>query len=100
MKFFHVTRPSIHPVIHGWHHTGKKTLAEINNPPPSAHVSLFKKKRAHPGGGTPKILISISTINPTYILHTMLEDIQESMRALIAQHGSALAALAALRQQL
>jgi hypothetical protein len=30
----------------------------------------------------------------------MLEDIQESMRALIAQHGSALAALAALRQQL
>jgi hypothetical protein len=42
----------------------------------------------------PKILISISTINPTYILHTMLEDIQESMRALI---GSALVALMALR---
>jgi hypothetical protein len=30
----------------------------------------------------------------------MPEDIQERMRALIAQHGSALAALAALRQQL
>jgi hypothetical protein len=30
----------------------------------------------------------------------MLEDIQERMRALIVQHGSALAALAALRQQL
>ncbi len=30
--------PSIHPSvpssIHGWHRTGKKTLAEINNPPP------------------------------------------------------------------
>jgi hypothetical protein len=29
---------SIHPFvstsIHGWHHTGKKTLTEINNPPP------------------------------------------------------------------
>jgi hypothetical protein len=48
----------------------------------------------------PKILISISTTNPTYILHTMFEDIQECMRALIAQHGSALAALATLRQQL
>jgi hypothetical protein len=33
-----VTRPS----IHGWHHTGKKTLAEINKPP-SAHVSLSRK---------------------------------------------------------
>jgi hypothetical protein len=30
----------------------------------------------------------------------MPEDIQERMRALIAQHGSALAALATLRQQL
>jgi len=30
----------------------------------------------------------------------MLEDIQERMRALIAQHGSALAALTALRQHL
>ena len=51
------------------------------------------------GGGTPKILISISATNPTYILHTMPEDIQEHMCALIMQHGSALAALAALRQQ-
>jgi hypothetical protein len=47
----------------------------------------------------PKILISISATNPTYILHTMPKDIEEHMRALIAQHGSALAALAALRQQ-
>jgi hypothetical protein len=45
----------------------------------------------------PKILISISTTNPTYILHTMPEDIEEHMHAFIAQHGSALAALAALR---
>jgi hypothetical protein len=48
----------------------------------------------------PKILISISTTNPTYIFHTMPENIQEHMRALIVQHGSALAALVALRQQL
>jgi hypothetical protein len=41
----------------------------------------------------PKILISI--INPTYILHTMPEDIQESMCAFI---GNDLATLAALRQ--
>jgi hypothetical protein len=47
----------------------------------------------------PKILISISATNPTYILHTMFEDIQECMHALIAQHGSALAALATLWQQ-
>ncbi len=29
--FFH---PSVPSSIHGWHHTGKKTLAEINTPPP------------------------------------------------------------------
>jgi hypothetical protein len=51
-----VTRPSVHPSIpssiHGWHHTGKKTLAEINNPPlPSAHVSLSKKGMPGPRGG-------------------------------------------------
>ncbi len=50
-------------------------------------------------GGTPKILISISATNPTYILHTMPENIQERMRAVIPQHGSALAVLATLRQQ-
>jgi hypothetical protein len=53
---------------------GKKTLAKINNPP-STHVSLSKKGMPNPGGGTPKILISISATNPTYILHTMPEDI-------------------------
>jgi hypothetical protein len=31
--------PSVPSSIHGWHHTGKKTLAEINTPPPT-HVSL------------------------------------------------------------
>jgi predicted metallopeptidase len=46
-----------------------------------------------PRWGTPKILISISTTNPTYILHIMPEDIQEHMCALIAHHGSAFAAL-------
>ncbi len=32
----------------------------------------------------------ILVTNPTYSLHTMPEDIQECMRALITQHGSAL----------
>jgi hypothetical protein len=52
-----------------------------------------------PRGGTLKILISISATNPTYILHTMPKDIQEHMHALIAQHGSPSAALAANWQQ-
>jgi hypothetical protein len=51
-----------------------------------------------PRGGTPKILISKSATNPTYIFHTMPEDIQERMRALIAQHGGVLATLVAFRQ--
>jgi len=46
-----------------------------------------------------KILISISATNLTYILHNA-RNIQERMHALIAQHGSALAALAALQQHL
>jgi hypothetical protein len=45
--------PSIHTSvsssIHGWHHTGKKTLAEINNSL-SVHVSLPRV----PGGGHPQ----------------------------------------------
>ncbi len=61
---------------------------------------LSKKGMPRPRGGTPKILISILATNPTYILHTMPEDIQERMRALIVQHGTTLAALATLRQQL
>jgi hypothetical protein len=56
---------------------GKKTLAEINNSL-SVHVSLSEKGMPDPGGGTPKILRSISAKkNQTYILHTMREDIQE-----------------------
>jgi hypothetical protein len=39
VKLFPSSVPSS---IHGWYHTGKKTLAEINNPP-SAHVSLSRK---------------------------------------------------------
>jgi hypothetical protein len=84
--------PSIHPSIHGWHHTRKKALVEKNNPP-FVHVLLFRKGMPGPRWGTPKILISISTTNPTYILHIMPEDIQEHMCALIAHHGSAFAAL-------
>jgi hypothetical protein len=48
----------------------------------------------------PKILISISSINPTYILHTLLEDIQECMRALIVHHGNVLVVLVGFWQQL
>jgi hypothetical protein len=40
--------PSVLSSIHGWHHTGKKTLAKINNPP-SAHA-LF-----HPLGPTTQL---------------------------------------------
>jgi hypothetical protein len=46
----------------------------------------------------PKILISILATNPTYILHTMLEDIQEHMHAFITERGNALAVLVALWQ--
>jgi hypothetical protein len=59
--------------IHGWHHTAKKTLAEVNNPTPPtpllcACIAVYKR-HARPQGGTPKILISISATNPTYICH-------------------------------
>ncbi len=59
----------------------------------------LRKACPTPRGGTPKILISILATNPTYIFHTMLENIQKHMCALIVQHGSALATLAALQQQ-
>jgi tRNA U34 5-methylaminomethyl-2-thiouridine-forming methyltransferase MnmC len=49
--------PSIHPSvlssIHGWHHTRKKTLAEINKPPPFAHASMSRKGMPGPRGGAP-----------------------------------------------
>jgi hypothetical protein len=52
---------SIHPFvpssIHGWHHIRKKTLAEINNPLLSVHVSLSRKGMPGPewgGGGHPQ----------------------------------------------
>jgi hypothetical protein len=45
----------------------------------------------------PMILISILATNQIYILHTMLENIQEHMRALIAQRGSVSATLVAFR---
>ncbi len=32
--------PSIPSSIHGWHHTGKKTLVEINNPAPRAPLRM------------------------------------------------------------
>ncbi len=51
-RFF--IHPSILSSIHGWHHTGKKILTEINNPSPlSAHVSLSKKGMPDPKGGAP-----------------------------------------------
>jgi hypothetical protein len=36
--------PSIVPLsIHGWHHTGKKTLAKINNPSFCACVVVWER---------------------------------------------------------
>jgi hypothetical protein len=42
--------PSIQSSIHGWHHIGKKTLVEINNPspPPFAYLLLFRKSMSGP----------------------------------------------------
>jgi hypothetical protein len=75
---------------------GKKTLVEINNPLSLRMCHCLGKASPAPGGGHPQNFdINISN-KPTYILHTMLEDIKKRMCALIAQHGSA---LAALRQQ-
>jgi hypothetical protein len=72
MKLFHVIHPSISSSIHGWHHVTRpsicpviyswmasyreKTLAEINNPPPSAHAWQSKKGMPGPrgGGATPR----------------------------------------------
>ncbi len=46
--------PSVPSSIHGWHHIGKKTLTEINNPTPSAHVSQSRKGMSGPRGGHPQ----------------------------------------------
>ncbi len=35
--------PSVPSSIHGWHHTGKKTLAEINNPALCACVAVLER---------------------------------------------------------
>jgi hypothetical protein len=69
--------PSVPSSIHGWHHIGKKTLIEINNPSPLLRMCCCLGKACPGLGGTPKILISISATNPTYIFHTMPEDIQK-----------------------
>jgi hypothetical protein len=76
MKLFSSRDLSIHPSvsssIHGWHHTKKKTLAEINNlpSPPLRMCHCLGKACLAPGrgrgGGTPKILIPILATNPTY----------------------------------
>jgi hypothetical protein len=47
VKLFHVTCPS----IHGWHHTGKKTLTEINIPPSPRMCQCLGKVCLAPGGG-------------------------------------------------
>ncbi len=49
---------SIHPFvsssIHGWHHTGKKTLTEINNPPPLCMCRCLGKACPAPRGAPPR----------------------------------------------
>jgi hypothetical protein len=49
--------PSVLSFIHGWHHTGKKTLTEINNPlpPPLRMCRCLGKACPGPGrGGHPQ----------------------------------------------
>jgi hypothetical protein len=48
--------PSVPSSIHVWHLTRKKTLAEINNPPPTLlrMCRCLGKACPAPGGGTPK----------------------------------------------
>jgi hypothetical protein len=63
--FIHLSVPSS---IHGCHHTRKKTMAEINNPPPPRYMCRCLEKACPARGGfIPKILISISATNPIYI---------------------------------
>ncbi len=55
--------PSVPSSIHGWHHTGKKTLAAPPLPPSLCTCVTVQERHAWPpgegGGGIPKILISI-----------------------------------------
>jgi hypothetical protein len=62
--------PSVLSSIHGWHHTGKKNVAEINNPA-SVHVSLSRKGMSSPKGrgGHPQYFdINISNKPNIYLL--------------------------------
>jgi hypothetical protein len=52
-------RSSVMSSIHGWHHTRKKTLVKINNPP-STHVLLFRKGMPNPRGHPQDFDINIS----------------------------------------
>ncbi len=54
--------PSVPSSIHGWHHTGKKTLAKLHNPLtfPSAHVLLSRKGKPGPRGNPQDFDINIS----------------------------------------
>jgi len=58
VKLFSSRDLSIHPFvpssIHGWHHTGNKTLAEINNPPPLHMCRYLGKACPAPGGAPPR----------------------------------------------
>jgi hypothetical protein len=46
--------PSVLSSIHGWHHIGKKTLAEINNPGALRMCCCLGKACPAPRGGHPQ----------------------------------------------
>ncbi len=76
--------PSIPSSIHGWHHTGKKTLGEINNPP-FAHVSLSRKGMPGPKGGHPQDFdINISNKPNIY----MPSPVFSMVSCMLLSHGS------------
>jgi hypothetical protein len=68
-RFWALDLCGFNPVIHPWMASYMEENHGIKNnkPPPSAHVLLSRKGMPVPRGGTPKILISISATNPSYI---------------------------------
>ncbi len=80
--------PSIRPVIHPWMASYREENPGRNNSPPPPPLRMCRylgKACPDRGGGTPKILISISTTNPTYICCLRSFPMVSSM---LLSHGS------------
>jgi hypothetical protein len=65
--FSEAFHPSISSFIHGWHHTRKKTLAEINNPPLRICRCLRKACPARRGGHPQDFDININNKSNIYL---------------------------------